>query len=242
MSIVKQIQAFLAVSEVFLRQSGVEWANEYWLSQDGTGGVDDERAMLERDRLPDRAFGFAVSGEAAAMINQVIWNRSAIMLAKADFTDPWLQTLGLLSALSGDVGGGVSEADVAKVLAPAARKGSRLPVMGELFDVQVYVIDRPTQSTATVVWRDSMHCSYGDQVWHASRARAAGVCAMSGRAIRAGDAIYKPRPCRPAPLNAGAMILRAVVHAAAEEWGWGFAVGFFALGSGGVSVVSLVVY
>lgn len=72
MSIVKQIQAFLAVSEVFLRQSGVEWANECWLSQDGTAGVDDERAMLERDRLPDGEFGFAVSGEAAAMINQVI--------------------------------------------------------------------------------------------------------------------------------------------------------------------------
>jgi hypothetical protein len=130
------------------------------------------------------------------------------MLAKADFTDPWLQTLGLLSALSGDVG--------VKVLAPAARKGCRLPVMGERFDVQVYVIDRPTQSTATIVWRDSMHCSYGDQVWHASRARSAGVCAMSGRAIRPGDAIYKPRPCRPAPLNAGAMILRGVVHAAVE--------------------------
>lgn len=138
------------------------------------------------------------------------------MLAKADFTDPWLQTLGLLSALSGDVDGGVSEAAAANVLAPATRKGSRLPVMGERFDVQVHVIDRPTQSTATVVWRDSMHCSYGDQIWHASRARSAGVCAMSGRAIRPGDAIYKPRPCRPAPLNAEAMILRAVVHGAVE--------------------------
>jgi hypothetical protein len=72
MSIVKQIQAFLAVSEVFLRQSGAEWANEYWLSQDGTDGVEEDREMLERDRMPDRAFGFAVSGEAAAMINQVI--------------------------------------------------------------------------------------------------------------------------------------------------------------------------
>ncbi|KFX67144.1 DUF3331 domain-containing protein [Paraburkholderia fungorum] len=139
------------------------------------------------------------------------------MLAKADFTDPWLQTLGLLSALSGDIGGGAGEAAAAKMLAPAARKGCRLPVMGERFDVRVYVIDRPTQSTATIVWRDSMRCSYGDQVWHASRARTAGVCAMSGRAIRPGDAIYKPRPCRPAPLNAGAMILRGVVHAAVEE-------------------------
>jgi hypothetical protein len=72
MSIVKQIQAFLAVSEVFLRQSGAEWANEYWLSQGGMDGVEDDRAKLEGDRMSDRAFGFAVFGEAAAMINEAI--------------------------------------------------------------------------------------------------------------------------------------------------------------------------
>ncbi|MGF6933482.1 hypothetical protein OKW41_002621 [Paraburkholderia sp. UCT70] len=134
------------------------------------------------------------------------------MLTKASFTDPWLQTLGLLSILSGDVDAGA--VDVAAVAARGECKGAHLPVMGERFDVQVHVIDRPTQSTATVVWRDPTQCSYGDQVWHATRARVAGVCAMSGRAIRAGDAIYRPRPCRPAPLNAGAMILRCVVNEA----------------------------
>ncbi|WP_406868900.1 hypothetical protein [Paraburkholderia fungorum] len=72
MSIVKQIQAFLAVSEVFLRQSDAEWANEYRLSQGGTDGVEEDREKLERDRMPDRAFGFAVLGEAVAMINKVI--------------------------------------------------------------------------------------------------------------------------------------------------------------------------
>ncbi|MGF6773729.1 hypothetical protein P3T18_006243 [Paraburkholderia sp. GAS199] len=132
------------------------------------------------------------------------------MLTKPSFTDPWLQTLGLLSVLSGDAEAGV--VDVAAVAARGGRKAAHLPVMGERFDVQVHVIDRPTQSTATVVWRDPTHCSYGDQVWHASRARVAGVCALSGRAIQAGDAIFKPRPCRPAPLNAGAMILRVVVN------------------------------
>ncbi|MBB3261685.1 hypothetical protein F4827_006569 [Paraburkholderia bannensis] len=134
------------------------------------------------------------------------------MLTKARVTDPWLQTLGLLSVLSGDMSTGSD--GVAAAAARCGRKVSHLPVMGERFDVLVHVIDRPTQSTATVVWRDSTLCSYGDQVWHFSRARAAGVCAMSGRAIQPGDAIYKPRPCWPAPLNAGAMILRSVLHEA----------------------------
>jgi hypothetical protein len=134
------------------------------------------------------------------------------MPTKATFTDPWLQTLGLLSMLSGKVSTGADE--VATVAARCGRKAAHLPVMGERFDAQVHVIDRPTQSTATVVWRDATHCSYGDQVWHTSRARVAGVCAMSGRAIQPGDEIYKPRPCRPAPLNVGAMILSAVVNEA----------------------------
>ncbi|WP_144113904.1 DUF3331 domain-containing protein [Paraburkholderia sp. BCC1886] len=134
------------------------------------------------------------------------------MLTKASFTDPWLQTLGLLSVLSGE--GDAGAVDVASVAAHGERRDAHLPVMGERFEVQVHVIDRPTQSTATVVWRDPTRCSYGDQVWHATHARVAGVCAMSGRAIRASDAIYRPRPCRPAPLNAGAMILRCVVNQA----------------------------
>ncbi|WP_144149121.1 DUF3331 domain-containing protein [Paraburkholderia sp. BCC1884] len=132
------------------------------------------------------------------------------MLEKAHFTDPWLRTLGLLSVLSGD-----AEVGNHAVEAAIARKepwGCHLPVMGQRFEVQVRVIDRPTQSTATVAWRDPTHCSYGDQVWHASRARVTGVCALSGQSIKRGDAIYKPRPCRPAPLNVGAMILGSVLN------------------------------
>lgn len=32
--------------------------------------------------------------------------------------------------------------------------------------------------------------------------------------VLSGDSIYKPRPCRPAPPNTGAMILRSVVNEA----------------------------
>ncbi|RKE35742.1 uncharacterized protein DUF3331 [Paraburkholderia sp. BL23I1N1] len=136
------------------------------------------------------------------------------MLANANFTDPWMQTLGLLSVLSGDTDAGAGVNELAAEVARNGRKNCALPVMGQRFEVQVHVIDRPSQSTATVIWRDPTRCSYGDQVWHASRARVSGVCAMSGRAIQPGDAIYKPRPCRPAPLNTGAMILRTVLDKA----------------------------
>ncbi|CAB3795894.1 hypothetical protein LMG28614_04252 [Paraburkholderia ultramafica] len=67
------------------------------------------------------------------------------------------------------------------------------------------LIDRQTASTATIAWRDPTRGCFGDQTWRKARAGAPGF-AMSGRAIRPGDAVYKPNP-RPVPVNADAMIL-----------------------------------
>ncbi|WP_254369037.1 DUF3331 domain-containing protein [Paraburkholderia phenazinium] len=75
----------------------------------------------------------------------------------------------------------------------------------------VKLLDRPDASTATIAWRDSTHCCYGDQVWRASRSRVKGVCAMSGRAIFPNDEVFKPRRGRASPLNAHAMILAVVL-------------------------------
>ncbi len=83
--------------------------------------------------------------------------------------------------------------------------------------MSVCLIERPTSATATIAWRDATHCSYGDQLWHVSRARVSGICAMSGTAIRIGDKVFKPRRGRPAPLNAGAMILAEVLNEAAGD-------------------------
>ncbi|MFM0554883.1 DUF3331 domain-containing protein [Paraburkholderia sediminicola] len=130
------------------------------------------------------------------------------MLANANFIDPWMQTIGLLSmpaSGSKDRGSGLNEGNPARHVDDTA-----------LHCVTVSLLDRPTASTATISWRDSTRCCYGDQVWCASRARTEGVCAMSGRPIRRGDAVYRPRPCRPAPRNAGAMILTSVLNDATE--------------------------
>jgi hypothetical protein len=128
------------------------------------------------------------------------------MLANANIIDPWVQTIGLLSALSGATNAASRLTD---------RSVTRHACGPEYFGVKVCLIDRPTTSTATIAWSDSTRCCYGDQVWRSSRARAPGVCAMSGRPIHPGDAVYRPRPCRPMPLNASAMILTSALNDAA---------------------------
>jgi len=137
------------------------------------------------------------------------------MPANANSTDPWMQTIGLLSLLSG-----VSDADVGRDSAAtdkSARKACQLAARVDCCEVKVTLIDRPSASTATIAWRDSTNCFYGYQVWRASRSGVEGVCAMSGRTIHRGDAVYQPCAGRRAPLNAGAMILTSVLDDAIES-------------------------
>lgn len=131
------------------------------------------------------------------------------MLANGNMIDPWSQTIGLLSVISGVTRAG---------FVPMG-SGGAVPPVSELAHgvVSVSLVDRPTTSTATIAWRDSTRCCYGDQVWRSSRARVEGVCAMSGRPIHPGDPVYKPRPCRPMPLNAGAMILTSALNDATQS-------------------------
>ena len=130
------------------------------------------------------------------------------MLANANIIDPWMQTIGLLSVPAGGskgCGSGLNE-----------RNGARHVDGTALHGVTVSLIDRPTPATATISWRDSTRCCYGDQLWRSSRARTEGICAMSGRPIRPGDAVYKPRFGRSAPRNADAMILTSALDDATE--------------------------
>jgi len=76
--------------------------------------------------------------------------------------------------------------------------------------VVVRVLERPTSTTATIEWRDSTLCCYGNQLWRASRARSVGTCAISGASIHHGDRVYRPTG-RPLPRNASAMILTSEI-------------------------------
>jgi hypothetical protein len=124
------------------------------------------------------------------------------MLADVNTIDPWVQTIGLLS----------SPKDITSASAAVASQGShmRSVVDAEYRCVVVSLIDRPTRTTATIAWRESTRCCYGDQAWRMSRAHTVGTCAMSGRTIQPGEPVYKPNG-RPVPRNAEAMILVSVL-------------------------------
>lgn len=114
--------------------------------------------------------------------------------------DPWRQTLGLLLTQPESFTRGAK---------PAQRDTGH-----DYFGALISIIDRPAPHLFVLSWRDATHCRYGEQEWIAAVARTAGTCAMSGRDIEPGDAIYKPRICRARPRNAGAMILSEVLLSA----------------------------
>ena len=130
------------------------------------------------------------------------------MLAKSD--DAWMRTIGLLHLLSADPGANVGKQE--KTVARISRGTLDFMLDREAREICVRVVDRPSPSTATIAWRDPTACCYVDQVWRACVSRSHGVCAVSGRPILPGDAVYKPRARHPLPLNVGEMILADVVH------------------------------
>ena len=70
----------------------------------------------------------------------------------------------------------------------------------------VRILEQPTAQTLIVSWCDARSGHYGYQTWRTVVARVPGVCALTGRSIEVGDAIYKPRLLVGAPANADAMI------------------------------------
>jgi Domain of unknown function (DUF3331) len=76
----------------------------------------------------------------------------------------------------------------------------------------IKVLERHGQTGATIEWRDSTACCYGEQIWRRCIARRRGICALSGHVIAAGDAVYRPRLAKPPPRNIEAMILASVME------------------------------
>jgi len=81
----------------------------------------------------------------------------------------------------------------------------------------VNVLDRLSERTVAVSWRDSTSCHYNDQIWRVGIARQPGRCAVTGARIQPGDAIYRPIPTLPAPVNAQAMILASAISRVQAE-------------------------
>jgi hypothetical protein len=77
----------------------------------------------------------------------------------------------------------------------------------------VRLIEKQSENSMLVTWSDSTRCRYLDQVWTSGYARSGGYCALSGRAIRRGDLIFKPRwRGRTKPANSTEMILAEAIE------------------------------
>lgn len=70
----------------------------------------------------------------------------------------------------------------------------------------VTLVDRVSPKSVILRWC-STSCHYGYQIWVCSKARRAGICSLTGKAIRRGDPVYRPRMRQGGtPVNANAMI------------------------------------
>jgi len=82
--------------------------------------------------------------------------------------------------------------------------GTREYAAVDVTRVQVEILEQ-SENTLIIRWVEPGRCHYGEQRWCRRSARAPGVCVVSQRAIRRGDAVFRPAG-RPAPANASAMI------------------------------------
>jgi hypothetical protein len=76
----------------------------------------------------------------------------------------------------------------------------------------VLVLERPTARTAWILWRNAGVCYYGEQLWVRGNAIGTGQCALSGRPVKRGDRIYRPRQGKVRTLNALAVILASSIE------------------------------
>jgi hypothetical protein len=78
-------------------------------------------------------------------------------------------------------------------------------------------IEWQTTCTILISWSDSTLGRYVDQIWRAGFARTDGVCGLTGKPVRRGDAVFRPlQRGGDAPKNAFDMILAETVPNAKE--------------------------
>jgi Domain of unknown function (DUF3331) len=121
-------------------------------------------------------------------------------MAEAASTDrAWFHTMALLSSET-------------RVHVPSGR--ARLDYRPDAHhQCVIRVLERHGNTGATVAWSDPTSCCYGEQLWRRCVARKRGACALSGKDIAAGDAVYRPRRVGQMPCNSEAMILASVLEA-----------------------------
>ncbi|WP_460904889.1 DUF3331 domain-containing protein [Paraburkholderia jirisanensis] len=82
----------------------------------------------------------------------------------------------------------------------------------------VSIIEKLSSQTLSVSWSDPRAGRYSEQVWRLGRARFDARCAVSGRPIRRGEAVFRPLSNRSAhPARRDQMILASSVPGYCSE-------------------------
>lgn len=91
------------------------------------------------------------------------------------------------------------------------------PVELEPPPAHISILEQLSSKTLSVCWSDPRTGHYADQVWRIGLARMDSFCVLTGRPIRRGDPVFRPRACETYfPANRNRMILAAAVSTCRE--------------------------
>ncbi|MHB9841756.1 DUF3331 domain-containing protein [Paraburkholderia terrae] len=125
--------------------------------------------------------------------------------------DVWIMTVARLGLGSANEQGSGRMSTLTGSSVPRWRESTGKPV--------VRVLDKPTPQTLIVSWCDARSGHFGYQAWRAVVARKRGMCVLTGRLIKAGEMVYKPRAEGQPRANGDAMILAESVRGGKQEAG-----------------------
>jgi hypothetical protein len=136
-------------------------------------------------------------------------SESADGTSSAKSPDPWAITLAAIHQFSAPSDSMWNPPDLSS--RPASAGKPRRPRETDGDDVRTFsvtVVEELPKARFALRWHDPTLCNYEEQVWSPCSAPASGRCALSGKHIKRGDKVYRPRDRgRLMPLNGDAMIL-----------------------------------
>jgi len=100
---------------------------------------------------------------------------------------------------------------------PALERSSAC-VLSHPGHVDVKLVERLTSRTVAITWHEPGVCHYVEQTWIEGVSRVSGKCAMTGKVLRRGDPVYRPRPTNPPLHNAAAMIAAEQILGLPNTW------------------------
>jgi len=85
-------------------------------------------------------------------------------------------------------------------------------MQNERSTLYISVVEKLSSTTISVCWSDPCLGHYANQIWGMGSARGDAICVLSGKRIRRGDPIFRPRAYgSQLPINRDRMILASAV-------------------------------